>query len=224
MDYDSLRDANLKPYQFSSIEIRDLVISIVVLTLAFLLMFRNTSFIRNYFEHTMGSLWPLGMFILMAAVVIMSFVFHELGHKFRAQKFGLWSEYRMFPVGLLFALVMAPLGFLFAAPGVTYIRGYVDSEQDGKISLAGPLVNIILSVVGFAGCVVFNGNPIIILFYLMFILNASLALFNLLPIGILDGSKILRWDSGIWMLCIAIAGILFFSRMLGLVPDFYYTM
>lgn len=224
MDYDSLRDAGLKPYQFSRIEIRDLVISILVLTLAFVLMFRNTDFITAYFKHTLGSLWPLGLFVLMAAVVILSFVFHELGHKFRAQRYGLWSEYRMFPMGLLFALVMAPLGFLFAAPGVTYIQGYVDREQDGKISIAGPLVNIVLSVMGLAGCLVFNGSPIIILFYLMFVLNASLALFNLLPIGILDGSKILKWDSGIWVLCIVVAGVLFFSRMMGLVPELYYSL
>ena len=224
MDFDSLRDASLKPYRFSKIEIRDLLISILVLTLAFMLMFRNTDFITSYFEYRLGSLWPLGLFILMAAVVIMSFVFHELGHKFTAQKFGLWSEYRMFPMGLLFALVMAPLGFLFAAPGVTYIQGYVNQEQDGKISLAGPMVNIVLSVIGLAGCMAFNGNAVIILFYLMFILNASLALFNLLPIGILDGAKILRWDSGIWLLCIIIAGALFLSRMTGMLPDFYYTL
>ncbi len=224
MDYDSLRDASLKPYRFGKIEIRDLLISILVLTLAFMLMFRNTDFVTAFFKDRMGSLWPIGLFILMVAIVIMSFVFHELGHKFTAQKFGLWSEYRMFPIGLLVALIMAPMGFLFAAPGVTYISGYVNDEQDGKISLAGPLVNIILSVIGLAGCFAFDGNPIIILFYLMFILNASLAVFNLLPIGILDGSKILRWDSTIWLVCIVIAGLLFVSRMIGLVPSFGYNL
>lgn len=223
MDYDSLRDVNPKPYQFSKIEVRDLIISVLVLTLAFMIMFRNTGFIRDYFENRLGSAWPAGVFVLMMAVVILSFVTHELGHKFTAQKFGLWSEYRMFPMGLLFALVMAAVGFLIAAPGVTYIRGFVDKEQDGKISLAGPLVNIVLSVIGLAGCIAFNGNPIIILFYLLFVLNASLALFNLLPIGILDGAKVMRWDTGIWLLCIIIAAILFFARMLGLVPDLYYT-
>ncbi len=224
MDYDSLRDASLKPYQFSKIEIRDLLVSILVLTLAFMLMFRNSGFVIAFFKDRMGSVWPVGLFVLMAAIVIMSFVFHELGHKFTAQKFGLWSEYRMFPLGLLVALIMAPMGFLFAAPGVTYISGYVDEEQDGRISLAGPLVNIILSVIGLAGCFAFDGNPIIILFYLMFILNASLAVFNLLPIGILDGSKILRWDSTVWLVCIVIAGLLFVSRMIGLVPTFGYSL
>lgn len=223
MDYDPARDADPKPYQFSRIEVRDLAISVLVLTLAFMLMFRNTGFIRDYFESRLGSVWPAGVFILMMAVVILSFVVHELGHKFTAQRYGLWSEYRMFPMGLLFALVMAAVGFLIAAPGVTYIRGYVDTEQDGKISLAGPMTNIVLSIIGLAGCIVFNGNPIIILFYLLFVLNASLALFNLLPIGILDGAKVLKWDAGTWLICIIIAGILFCSRMIGLLPDLYYT-
>ncbi|MBO5599505.1 MAG: site-2 protease family protein, partial [Candidatus Methanomethylophilus sp.] len=61
-----------------------------------------------------------------------------------------------------------------------------------------------------------------IFFYLLFILNASLALFNLLPIGILDGAKVLRWNSSVWVLCIAIAGVLFLSRLTGMLPDFYY--
>ena len=38
--------------------------------------------------------------------------------------------------------------------------------------------------------------------------NSFLAVFNLLPIGNLDGSKVLTWNIGIWIITIAIAGIL----------------
>ena len=221
MDIDRLRDVTPKGYSFSTIEVRDLLISVLVLSLAFLIMFRNASF-SAYFEEHLGSLWAVGMLGMMIGIVALSFVAHELGHKFTAQKFGLWSEYRMFPMGLLLTLLMSFVGFLIAAPGVVYIKGFVDNEQDGKISVAGPVVNIVLSLIGLAGCIAFNHSPVVIFFYLLFILNASLALFNLLPIGILDGAKVLRWNPSVWVLCIAIAGVLFLSRLTGMLPDFYY--
>ena len=39
-------------------------------------------------------------------------------------------------------------------------------------------------------------------------INSFLAVFNLLPIGNLDGSKVLTWNFGIWLVTIAIAAIL----------------
>jgi Zn-dependent protease len=221
MDIDRLRDVTPKGYKFSTIELRDLLISVIVLSLAFLIMFRSASF-TAYFEEHLGGLWAVGMLGMMVGIVALSFVAHELGHKFTAQRFGLWSEYRMFPMGLLLTLLMSFVGFLIAAPGVVYIKGFVDVEQDGKISVAGPAVNIVLALIGLAGCIAFNHSPVVIFFYLLFILNASLALFNLLPIGILDGAKVLRWNSSVWVLCIAIAGVLFVSRLTGMLPDFYY--
>lgn len=213
-----------KPKKFSKIEVRDIVISIIVLTLAFMLMFRNTAFVTKYFEIVLGDAWVVGLFVLMLALVMLSFIVHEFAHKFTAQRMGLWSEYRMFPMGLLFAPIMGLVGFLFAAPGVVYISGFVDNEQDGKISIAGPLTNIILSAVGIVGCVLFNGNPIVIMFYLLYTLNASLAVFNLLPIGILDGAKVMRWNTPVWLMSIIVAGMLFLSNFLGLLPSIYYSI
>jgi Zn-dependent protease len=40
-------------------------------------------------------------------------------------------------------------------------------------------------------------------------INIWLALFNLIPFGPLDGAKILKWNKGIWLITIAIAGGLF---------------
>ena len=223
LDIENMRYATTIPKKFSQIELRDIAVSILALSLAFLLMFRNTNFVTAYFKFYMGDLWAAGMFGMMVIIVILSFFTHELGHKFTAQRMGLWSEYRMFPMGLLIAVFMSIFGFLFAAPGVVYIRGYVDTEQDGKISMAGPATNIILAVIGLALALALNGQPIMVPFYLLFILNASLALFNLLPIGILDGAKILRWNSSIWTMMIIIAGVLFCLRMFGMLPAFEYS-
>ncbi len=224
LDIENMRYATTVPKRFSQIELRDIAVSILALSLAFLLMFRSTDFVTAYFKFYLGDLWAAGMFGMMVLIVVLSFFTHELGHKFTAQRMGLWSEYRMFPMGLIIAVLMSMFGFLFAAPGVVYIRGFVDTEQDGKISMAGPATNIVLAVVGLALAMALNGQPLMVPFYLLFILNASLALFNLLPFGILDGAKILRWNTAVWTLMIIIAGVLFGLRMFGLLPTFQYTL
>ena len=224
LDIENMRYATTVPKRFSQIELRDIAVSILALSLAFLLMFRSTDFVTAYFKFYLGDLWAAGMFGMMVLIVVLSFFTHELGHKFTAQRMGLWSEYRMFPMGLIIAVLMSMFGFLFAAPGVVYIRGFVDTEQDGKISMAGPATNIVLAVVGLALAMALNGQPLMVPFYLLFILNASLALFNLLPFGILDGAKILRWNTAVWTLMILIAGLLFGLRMFGLLPTFQYTL
>jgi Zn-dependent protease len=43
--------------------------------------------------------------------------------------------------------------------------------------------------------------------------NSFLAVFNLLPIGNLDGSKVLTWNVGIWIATIAVAAILTAASM-----------
>ena len=224
LDIENMRYATTVPKRFSQIELRDIAVSILALSLAFLLMFRSTDFVTAYFKFYLGDLWAAGMFGMMVLIVVLSFFTHELGHKFTAQRMGLWSEYRMFPMGLIIAVLMSMFGFLFAAPGVVYIRGFVDTEQDGKISMAGPATNIVLAVVGLALAMALNGQPLMVPFYLLFTLNASLALFNLLPFGILDGAKILRWNTAVWTLMILIAGLLFGLRMFGLLPTFQYTL
>lgn len=224
IDIDSLRYADSRPKRFSQIELRDIAISILALSIAFMIMFRSSDFITAFFEYYLGGLWIAGMLVMMIAIVFLSFFVHEMGHKITAQNMGLWSEYRMFPMGLLLCIAVSFAGFLFAAPGVVYIKGYVTPEQDGKISLAGPATNIVLAIVGLGLAMALNGSPLVVFFYLLFILNASLALFNLLPIGILDGAKILRWNTAVWTLMIIIAGMLFFLRIFGILPTFQYTL
>jgi len=43
---------------------------------------------------------------------------------------------------LLFSL----FGFIIAAPGAVFIRGMITRERNGKISLAGPMTNIVLAI------------------------------------------------------------------------------
>jgi len=205
----------------SKVEIAHILISAIVLSVAMALVFRGGS-IENYFEYYLGDLWAIGMFGVMFVLVLLSFVGHELGHKFVAQKFGMWSEYRMYPMGLMLSLVLALCGFLIAAPGAVMIRGdYITNEQNGKISIAGPLVNIVLAAVGLVGTMLFNHTALVVPMYLLLTMNSVLALFNLIPIPPLDGSKIISWKIAVWAGCMAIAGLAFASRYF--LPALYFA-
>jgi len=41
--------------------------------------------------------------------------------------------------------------------------------------------------------------------------NSSLALFNLIPFGVFDGAKVLRWNWKIWLAAAIASGLLFIS-------------
>lgn len=209
--------------KFSRIELRDILISMLVLSLAFTILYSSGN-ILYFFQMKTDSetMAYIGLFAMCFVLVIFSFLLHEFGHKFTAQRAGLWSEYRMFPMGLVITLVSSFLGFLFASPGAVYIRGNLDDRTNGRISIAGPAVNIVLAAVGIVGCLAFNHTSMVIPMYLLANLNAFLAVFNLLPVPPLDGSKIFRWNKGIWVAAIAVA-VLELVYLMEFMPTLYWV-
>ncbi len=223
--YDNLQRVNTgygKP-RFSRKEVMDITISVIVLAIAFTILYRNNTSFLNFFEYHLGeSMKYIGLFGLCLALVVVSFLFHEFGHKFVAQKHGLWSEFRMWPTGLVLTLITPFLGFLFASPGAVYIAGNMDQETNGKVSIAGPMVNIVMSFIGIIGCFTVNYSGWIIFFLMLGNLNAFLALFNLIPIPPLDGSKIIKWNPIMWVAAIAVAALELIIIMFCL-PDLYWA-
>ena len=193
--------------RFSGIEIRDIVIAVVVLSISFTIILARgnpTYFSNDTFTNIIY--W----FLISLILVMTSFMLHEFGHKFVAQKMGAWSEFRMYPVGLILCLVLSAVaGILFAAPGAVYIRGELDKEMNGKISIAGPLVNLALGFLAFGLSMVTTGRTGAI-FFLMANLNGFLAAFNMLPIFPLDGSKILKWNIPLYVITLGAALILIY--------------
>ncbi|WP_407392685.1 site-2 protease family protein [Methanobrevibacter sp.] len=193
-------------FKFTSSEVRDLIIAFIVISLCFAIANAGRD------VNAILSLLPLIMVGVGAG-----FILHELGHKFVSMKYGYWAEFKLWPQGLLFALITSFLGFVFAAPGAVYTyANYMTDEINGKISIAGPIVNIILALI-FLGIAVSVYQSalysetyalIFIVCALGYSINSFLAAFNLLPIGNLDGSKVLNWNFGIWIVTIAIAGIM----------------
>ena len=124
----------IDPMRTSSIEVRDLLISWLVLGFCFALVLFHTfspgDFVRG--------------FVIALSALGAGFICHELSHKFVAQKLGFQAEFRLWQTGLIIALACAfislysPKGFLFAAPGAVYILSYTPRREGGLISLAGP--------------------------------------------------------------------------------------
>lgn len=194
--------------RFSKRELGDIAIAVIVLSLALTILYKRGAII-TYLGDEFGSAakWIV-LFGICLLLVVFSFLLHEFGHKFTAQNFGMRSEFRIFPTGLFITLLTSVLGFLFAAPGAVYIEGNPTRKENGIISIAGPAVNILLVLVGIAGCLAFNGGGVVVIFfYLLAYLNAFLALFNLLPIPPLDGSKIWRWSMPVYIVAIAMAAL-----------------
>lgn len=207
---------------FSNTEIRDLAISIIVITLIFAFIFN-----RSINSNNLGGFM---MLIPIALVTVgLSFILHELGHKFVAQKYGFFAEFRRSDRGLILAVITALLGFVFLAPGAVIIgspTGQITEEENGKISIAGPLVNIVLAII-FGGLLLsikplltYNNMGTMIYLYFTFMIgfnvNSILALFNMLPIPPLDGSKVIGWNLPIWLVVIAVSGIFTYASYTGM--------
>jgi Zn-dependent protease len=160
------------------------------------------------------------------------FVAHEMAHKFTAMKYGYWAEFRKDNTMLVVAVALAALvGVVFAAPGATVIYdtgrfggGGINREQNGKISAAGPVTNLLLCI-PFAGLLMYGGvssnltgniAPLIGMIGLQ--VNAMIAAFNMLPVSVLDGRKVLAWNPVVFaILIVAAFGTLllsFYSNLL----------
>ncbi len=180
--------------KFSMTEVRDIVISMAVLC-----------FLFSYPE----VLSAPAFFLTSLLAVGIAFMGHELSHKFAAIREGYWSEYRMWPQGLAMAALLALAtggAFIFAAPGaVQFSPGMFqrmpDRRQLRRISMAGITFNVALM---WACLALFAATGLSMLSY-MATINGWLAIFNLLPFGMLDGEKLFRLDKRTWSALLAVA-------------------
>jgi Zn-dependent protease len=193
-------------WYFSKKEKTDLIISWITLSIAFALVI-NPIFL---------DITSLILSLPIAFVAVgTGFVFHEIAHRQAARHYKFHSEFRMWKEGLFFAIGIAVISggqFIFAAPGATYFFGNnVTLKQNGIISAAGPIINIILGLIlTLIGLLILDPFFKLIFVYSALI-NYWFALFNLIPIYPLDGSKIFRWNPKVWVLLIAVAGFLVFG-------------
>ena len=179
---------------FSSYEKEQLRESIGFLTLAFALALSNGISVVMEDPGVLITTLPLAF-----AAVMTGFLLHELAHKWMAQQYGCWAEYRGNRNGLYFALAMSAFGFLLAAPGAVMVSGRITDRQNGIIAAVGPLTNIAIAIVALPIYIFTAGLdwPISLLGELarfIIVINLILGGFNMIPVQPLDGSKVIMWS------------------------------
>jgi len=187
---------------FTKKEVTELLIAWAALSIAFGFAFTGGAFALRGVNQMIYFISSLPKYFIIVGA---AFLLHELSHKFTAIKYGYPAHFQLWQMGLLLALGMSfALGIVFAAPGAVYIYGLTDEKKDAKISLSGPLSNMIVAVSTLA---LFRFTFVPLLAQIAYV-SAFIGVFNLLPFGPLDGTKIFRHEKLWWIALMAIGVII----------------
>lgn len=200
--------------QFSRTELMQLGVAVLALSAAFTVANLSPIYGTNPILLDFSTAIAGIAFLFVAALVAVGtgVGLHEIMHKVTAERYGHWAEFRYSLRGLMMAFLFAFLGFIFGAPGATYISGPVTPEQNGRISAAGPVTNIVLGLAFFALVLVLQpiafAQTVAGYVYLLCVYAASINLilagFNMIPVMPLDGAKVWYWNKGAWVGILAV--------------------
>lgn len=194
---DQQRGFKIGAYTTSSIEIIDLAKSWIAIAIAFAIL-----------QHGLKAGFMSAM-LFSAITVGIAFIAHELAHKIAAQQYGCFAEFRAFDTMLFLAILMSFFGFIFFAPGAVMISGPVGKKRNGIIAAAGPATNFALAIIFLILLMYTQGMPILTTFFTFgALINAWLGLFNMIPVWLFDGKKILAWSKPMYFAMLATGIIL----------------
>ena len=149
---------------------------------------------------------PPQVLIILAFCLIFALTFHEFGHAYTAhlcgddtaKTAGRMSLNPLVHLDLFGSLMVLIVGFGYAHPVPVNPNNYRVRNADFYIASAGPLMNLLLGIIGafLYGILAQNsitilaGVPILFLLKLFIVINFNLFLFNLIPLGPLDGNSV----------------------------------
>lgn len=164
-------------------------------SLDLLIGFLLLSFALTFYQLAAGTM-SLSEALVLSIVIGPSFIFHEMGHKYAAIHYGKYSRFTMIKRFALFTLFFAFMPVGIAAPGATVTMGRASKSEVGKFAIAGPLVNLVLGTLSLL--LIFMLPPLQGILVFSATINVWLGLFNLIPVAVLDGKKIIAWSKYAW--------------------------
>lgn len=148
-------------------------------------------------------------FVTILAALVMSLSFHEFGHAYAAKRFGDDTAERqgrltinpIAHIDLMGLLMVMIIGFGYAKPVPTNPRNFNSFWAQLVVAAAGPLANLIIAIVAYnlflfgvqSGWPIFLESNVQQIFNIVVIVNLVLLIFNLIPLGPLDGHYILPY-------------------------------
>jgi len=176
-----------------------------------------------------GYEWAIFM---LASFYATAFFFHELGHRQVAKHFNLQTKFRLLTFGMMltvfgvliniYSLTSGGASFpSLALPGAVVVLGLSKIDRTtGLCKAAGPIVNLVYGIILFAISFVIPSYPLNMLIGLAANLNFMLGTFNMIPIGILDGQNIWRWNQKIYLiLCGSLLTLLIITYAIIYAPE-----
>ncbi|MFX1302762.1 MAG: hypothetical protein ACFE9X_05325 [Promethearchaeota archaeon] len=171
--------------------------------------------------------------IMLAGFYATAFLFHELGHRQVAKHFKLQTKFRL----LTFGMILTVFGVVFniyslisggasfpslALPGAVVVLGLSKIDRTtGLCKAAGPTVNLVYGTILFIVSFIIPSYyyPLNMLIGLAANLNFMLGTFNMIPVGILDGQNIWKWNKKVYItLCGSLLVLLILTYMLIYAP------
>ena len=169
--------------------------------------------ILNFYPNLINTGYEWGIFML-AGFYATAFLFHEFGHRQVAIHYNLQTKFRLLTFGMILTVLSIIFGIFsllpggislptLALPGAVVVLGLSEiNKTTGLCKAAGPTVNLVYGTILFIISFLIPTHlyPLNMMIGLAANLNYMLGTFNMIPIGILDGQNILKWNKKVYLI------------------------
>ncbi len=209
----------LLPYKSEFVH---LIIGCGLIYLLGLLAFYNVQLIN------FGYGWAIFM---LAGFYTTAFLFHELGHRQVARHYKFQTKFRLLTFGMILTVISLTMGIMFlnmefpaptfALPGAVVVLGLDKiSKETGRCKAAGPTVNLIYGSILLGISIFLPIYPLNFFIASAASINFMLGAFNMIPLGILDGQNILKWNKKVYfVLFTSLLALLILNYLMVYIPS-----